>query len=578
MFERPPKPKVFQIGFNRCGTKFLARLFENNGYVAYHWAQGALAEDIAYCKMSGAVPLQSWAKVNLFCRLESTHKPHLPLIEAFRDFKFLQACFPDAIFVLNTRNVDDWIASRLAYSGGAFAQMYAQKVGVQIDQLPDLWRQDWADHIVRCKTHFDGNDRFIQFDLDKDKITNLTDFLSPWYRFRRIPSPKRSVPAKPEKVRRMMARLSQKSQIETQPDPHLINEIARHCIGQQKQLEQAVNPKKMSDIYVEWDGKTVIRDRAGHRAPFRLTTASEKQRFLIPPHMGKLNRAQGCINEVLELGHSGFLRIDMQDARRMGVDGVPAPAAPVLVYNRRQGARNLTLWPLPGYHTPGLETYISEARVDRIPFEAKQDICVWRGNLTGRPNEALAPDLEPRLASNRILTELLRSGTTANRRAELEEQLFGITRFDLTNRLAQSPDFDFGLTLPKKFDAAMADPLLAPHIAMIQDVSWFHQFRYVASLSGHDTGSNFLMAAQSGSVVLKEEDGWELFYTSVFKPWEHYIPLELGGGDIEAKLDWARSNPGKCKRMAQQSTQLCRALAAPANRRAILTRILESLD
>lgn len=39
--------KVFQIGFNKCGTTLIARLFQMNGYPAVHGAKGALAEDIA---------------------------------------------------------------------------------------------------------------------------------------------------------------------------------------------------------------------------------------------------------------------------------------------------------------------------------------------------------------------------------------------------------------------------------------------------------------------------------------------------------------------------------------------------
>ena len=58
--------KFFQIGFNKCGTTFIARLFGMNGYPAVHWAEGALAEDIAWSKLTGVKPLRPWADTVAF--------------------------------------------------------------------------------------------------------------------------------------------------------------------------------------------------------------------------------------------------------------------------------------------------------------------------------------------------------------------------------------------------------------------------------------------------------------------------------------------------------------------------------
>ena len=86
------------------------------------------------------------------------------------------------------------------------------------------------------------------------------------------------------------------------------------------------------------------------------------------------------------------------------------------------------------------------------------------------------------------------------------------------------------------------------------------------------------MAANSYSVVLKEEDGWALFYTNAFRPWEHYIPLLLGASDIEEKLEWARANPKACQRMSKSARAVCAKLATPANRRLILLSVLAGLN
>ena len=121
-------------------------------------------------------------------------------------------------------------------------------------------------------------------------------------------------------------------------------------------------------------------------------------------------------------------------------------------------------------------------------------------------------------------------------------------------KLAASPAFD-GLCHPK------------------QSRTWFQKFRYILSLSGNDTGSNFLSAASSNALILTKEDGWELFYTDAFKPSVHYVPLENGAQDVVEKLTWARANPDKCKAMSDAATGLYDQFASPENRAAILTQI-----
>jgi hypothetical protein len=121
------------------------------------------------------------------------------------------------------------------------------------------------------------------------------------------------------------------------------------------------------------------------------------------------------------------------------------------------------------------------------------------------------------------------------------------------------------------------DPLLAPYCTPRQDRAFFQRFRYQLCLTGYDHGSNFIGAIDGQSVLLKEEDGWEVFYSRRFQPWKHYIPLERYCGDITEKLAWARENSHKCKGMAAAARAEAAALRKPATRRAIMARILDGL-
>ena len=36
--------KIFQIGFNRCGTGSLYNFFKENGFISIHWDSGEIAK------------------------------------------------------------------------------------------------------------------------------------------------------------------------------------------------------------------------------------------------------------------------------------------------------------------------------------------------------------------------------------------------------------------------------------------------------------------------------------------------------------------------------------------------------
>ncbi|WP_041527229.1 sulfotransferase [Paracoccus aminophilus] len=133
-----PDRRVFQIGFNKCGTKFLTELFELNGFRGAHWAGGALAEDIAYSKAVGREPLQRWKWATIFTDMESVHRMTMPMLEGFKEYKYLDESFPNSIFVLNTRNIEDWIVSRYAHQGRSYPVWHAAHLGSSLGELAEV--------------------------------------------------------------------------------------------------------------------------------------------------------------------------------------------------------------------------------------------------------------------------------------------------------------------------------------------------------------------------------------------------------------------------------------------------------
>jgi len=107
--------------------------------------------------------------------------------------------------------------------------------------------------------------------------------------------------------------------------------------------------------------------------------------------------------------------------------------------------------------------------------------------------------------------------------------------------------------------------------------STFRRFRYQLCLTGYDHGSNFISAIDSNSVLLAEDDGWQVFYSDRFKPWRHFIPVARHAADIEEKLAWARAHPAECKAMSRAARAEAAHLRDPAARQALMRLILDGL-
>ena len=130
-------PRIFQIGFNRCGTTTLIRFFQANNLKCLHWGRGSIAAGIEAARLEGK-PLLSYVdgyfaygdmefveveseskkllKKKPFRRLyKNLPKDNLTPIYAFENFRELDKQYPGSKFILNTRNVEDWINSRIRF-------------------------------------------------------------------------------------------------------------------------------------------------------------------------------------------------------------------------------------------------------------------------------------------------------------------------------------------------------------------------------------------------------------------------------------------------------------------------------
>jgi len=528
------------------------------------WLGGRLAEDLAYARATGGVPLQTWPRGVLFGAMHRLHKPHLPPLEPFRDPAFLRRHVPDCWLLLPRRDREAWVASRWHQDGGRSRQLWALHLGCDEASLPQIWRRDWDAHHALCGRLFAGDARFRVLDMDGDWAGVLARAL-----------PELGLASTAQPPERRPAPLSAPAQI-TPPAPDLAfaQAVADFCTRSDPLIERRLGPQRFSALFARWDGNGRIL--GSEKVPLPIVAEDlpgGTRRYLAQPGLPKLERVEGVVNELWALGHRRALRMDLEDRRGFGTKATGAPRQPLLVYNRPAGGTaNMLLWPLPGYHTPGAAPYVTARARDSVAWQDKADVAAWRGNLSGRPVAALGPGRGR--GPHQVLADLARGPGRAD--AALERELLATTRYSVVRRFAGRAGFDLGLALPAHHAGAARHPLLAPYCGPRMPPAWFHGFRYLLSLAGRDGGSNFLSAAQTQGVVLKEEDGWELFYSGAFRPWEHFIPLAPGAVDLEERLDWARGTALRCREISAAARDVCARLANLETRRAWLRMVAEA--
>jgi hypothetical protein len=160
--------KIFQIGFNRCGTRTLHRYFCANGLKGIHFDKGRLARRIFSNQERGRDLLAGYDHFDVFTDMEYLEPARY--LEAYKLYPQFAARYPDAVFILNTRDREAWIRSRLRYREGSYAAGHKAYLKIASDaKLAEHWRKEWDLHHARVTEFFARGDyRFFVCQIETD--------------------------------------------------------------------------------------------------------------------------------------------------------------------------------------------------------------------------------------------------------------------------------------------------------------------------------------------------------------------------------------------------------------------------
>lgn len=170
--------KIFQIGFNKCGTGSLHKFLLKNNINSVHFKRGEIARTIFKNYNSGEPLLTGLDDYQAFTDMEwVTHECELSVGTDL--YKELYQEYPDAVFILNTRNIDKWLKSRISHNGGSYLSRYRSILDLPKDNIIEHWRERYLKHISDVELFFSDNKdaNFIHWKIDDCENHQLADFL-----------------------------------------------------------------------------------------------------------------------------------------------------------------------------------------------------------------------------------------------------------------------------------------------------------------------------------------------------------------------------------------------------------------
>jgi hypothetical protein len=158
------------IGFNKTATRALAALFSENGLPAVHWDQNRLVGRMLDNLRSGQKIMSGYDhQFRVFTDLIlSTDEK---FVEGNQYFREMDRDYPNSLFILNNRATEDWIRSREMHNHGVFLQRQLRVLGTaDVEVARELWRQQKQTHESAVRKYFEGNDRFLEIDINSPEI------------------------------------------------------------------------------------------------------------------------------------------------------------------------------------------------------------------------------------------------------------------------------------------------------------------------------------------------------------------------------------------------------------------------
>ena len=173
---RDPELKIFFIGFNKSATSAIFHFLARQGVKSAHWRAGTENLALEIEKRIGNPPalkryLMPWTAFS-----DLTLSSEQLMLDGNRHFRLFHDLFPKSYFVLNDRDPESWVASRMRHRRGQFAERSARFRGCAVEDLPAAWRREREEHNQAVPRLTSRTMTFLHFRVDEDGVRNSSIF------------------------------------------------------------------------------------------------------------------------------------------------------------------------------------------------------------------------------------------------------------------------------------------------------------------------------------------------------------------------------------------------------------------
>ena len=163
-------PYIFVIGFNKTATRALAKFFTENGLPTVHWDQNRLVDTMIENLNNEKKILNGYdSQYRVFTDFISVSFSEP--FEGNRFFREMDKDYPGAFFILNTRDTEDWLQSRLRHNKGKFLDQYMRFLGTNdVGEVRAFWAKQKVTHENLVREYFADSERFLELDIDSEDV------------------------------------------------------------------------------------------------------------------------------------------------------------------------------------------------------------------------------------------------------------------------------------------------------------------------------------------------------------------------------------------------------------------------
>ena len=81
------------------------------------------------------------------------------------------------------------------------------------------------------------------------------------------------------------------------------------------------------------------------------------------------------------------------------------------------------------------------------------------------------------------------------------------------------------------------------------------KYKYIINIDGHVSAFRLSWELSTGSVILKVQSPYKLWYSHLLKPYIHFIPIKEDCSDLIQQIEWCKENDDKCREIAVRALE-----------------------